>query len=319
MWAESSLPSMCRRCSYGGFELTTKTCTICFDEAALVVGCKSIRQESFSSVACNHKYCKECISRHVTTRLDEGVWNIRCPGENCKYFFGPQDIGRFVSAAYAERFDVLRNADYSQHLRDVLSDPTNDFSQWAKKNTQACPVCHVIVERTEGCNSMACKCGTVFCYQCGGSTCVCQLRVPEERLAFWHLQSGIIPAAPSTDAPAAPSPQHGQEFDVPARRIQALFRGARERRRVSRWRETDASTWLAAVDRVHTYCAAELAADTTAEVAVLRRASSSPDLHVCTSKADVASVAQPVVHDLASTTFLGRVRRTLSFGWVVST
>jgi hypothetical protein len=174
----------------------------------------------------------------------------------------------------------------------VLCDPTSDFAQWAKKNTQACPSCHIIVERTEGCNSMACKCGAVFCYQCGAAACICQLRVPEERLAFWHVHSGVIPAVPSTAAPAAPlPPPHHQEdltVNVHARRIQALMRGVEARRRIRQLRETGATAWLAAVDQVDTACAPELVAAGKIGAPMVR-ACSAPDLYAAGAHRDGAA------------------------------
>jgi len=36
-----------------------------------------------------------------------------------------------------------------------------------KKKWQTCPVCRAIVERRDGCNYLACRCSTAFCYECG--------------------------------------------------------------------------------------------------------------------------------------------------------
>lgn len=40
-----------------------------------------------------------------------------------------------------------------------------------RRNWQTCPHCANLVERTEGCNSMECVCGTGFCYCCGKEWC----------------------------------------------------------------------------------------------------------------------------------------------------
>ena len=39
--------------------------------------------------------------------------------------------------------------------------------RWVTENTQTCPRCYVIVQRSEGCPSMLCLCGCRFCYTCG--------------------------------------------------------------------------------------------------------------------------------------------------------
>ncbi|EIE75638.1 hypothetical protein RO3G_00342 [Rhizopus delemar RA 99-880] len=39
----------------------------------------------------------------------------------------------------------------------------------AKRNAWTrCPRCQCIIEKTQGCISMHCICGTSFCYRCGG-------------------------------------------------------------------------------------------------------------------------------------------------------
>jgi hypothetical protein len=39
-----------------------------------------------------------------------------------------------------------------------------------------CPNCYVQVQRTQGCNTMVCQCGTTFCYGCGRRSCACNRR-----------------------------------------------------------------------------------------------------------------------------------------------
>ncbi|TKA80377.1 hypothetical protein B0A55_01903 [Friedmanniomyces simplex] len=38
---------------------------------------------------------------------------------------------------------------------------------------QRCPGCRRLVERSEGCPDMECRCGTNFCYTCGRAACDC--------------------------------------------------------------------------------------------------------------------------------------------------
>ena len=40
-----------------------------------------------------------------------------------------------------------------------------------KKGWQCCPNCKHIIEKTQGCLMMTCKCGTGFCYNCGQRSC----------------------------------------------------------------------------------------------------------------------------------------------------
>lgn len=42
-----------------------------------------------------------------------------------------------------------------------------------------CPKCHQLVEKTEACNHIKCKCGKDFCYACGGNYPKCNC-IPEK-------------------------------------------------------------------------------------------------------------------------------------------
>ncbi|KAG2353425.1 hypothetical protein BDR07DRAFT_1433340 [Suillus spraguei] len=45
---------------------------------------------------------------------------------------------------------------------------TRDLKRLAdEKNWQSCPGCRAIVERTDGCSHITCRCSTHFCYRCG--------------------------------------------------------------------------------------------------------------------------------------------------------
>ena len=41
------------------------------------------------------------------------------------------------------------------------------FNEWAAKNGKRCPECRSVVEKSEGCNHMTCRCGAHFCWKCG--------------------------------------------------------------------------------------------------------------------------------------------------------
>ena len=43
-----------------------------------------------------------------------------------------------------------------------------------EKNWKSCPFCKAMVERTEGCDHMKCRCGKEFCYKCGGVYKACE-------------------------------------------------------------------------------------------------------------------------------------------------
>ncbi|THU89642.1 hypothetical protein K435DRAFT_760900 [Dendrothele bispora CBS 962.96] len=70
---------------------------------------------------------------------------------------------------------------------------------------QTCPQCKEIVERTEGCPHMVCRCKAEFCYGCGskwndGMGCICRSRSAIPLVRTWEdgLEVGIIPSINAT-------------------------------------------------------------------------------------------------------------------------
>ena len=42
------------------------------------------------------------------------------------------------------------------------------FNEWMARNrVTRCPDCGCVIEKIDGCNHMACRCGAHFCWQCG--------------------------------------------------------------------------------------------------------------------------------------------------------
>jgi len=66
-------------------------------------------------------------------------------------------------------------------LRICPSNEDAELQKLAKdQHWRACPHCHAVVSRIEGCNDMRCRCGKKFCYTCGATyknsrTCSCPM------------------------------------------------------------------------------------------------------------------------------------------------
>merc|ERR1711977_727095 len=61
----------------------------------------------------------------------------------------------------------------SEALVDLL-DMSPELLEWASNgNAQICPHCTSLVERSDGCRHMRCRCGGEFCFLCG-DTYPCQ-------------------------------------------------------------------------------------------------------------------------------------------------
>jgi len=48
--------------------------------------------------------------------------------------------------------------------------------EWAATNTKQCPACETKVEKNGGCDTITCRCGTSFCYNCGLESAACRER-----------------------------------------------------------------------------------------------------------------------------------------------
>lgn len=195
---------LCRRCRSGVEE---PSCGICLEPLREPFRYALIRSESWENQRCGHRYCRACVRAHAMSKLNDGVWNIRCPGERCPYLLVEADLQKlFVPSearpawppaanakeveegqAVLQRYRDLRGAHYGAHLRAVLFQATtpppaaappvpsaeyaesgdDGFQTWALNECQACPRCLVIIRKETGCNHVECRCGTAFCFCCG--------------------------------------------------------------------------------------------------------------------------------------------------------
>ena len=56
-----------------------------------------------------------------------------------------------------------------QERRDQKNPSVQDrlFNEWANEHGKRCPECKSVIEKTEGCNHITCRCGAHFCWKCG--------------------------------------------------------------------------------------------------------------------------------------------------------
>merc|ERR1712216_459441 len=160
-----------------------------------------------------------CLRGYVASRLTDNFWNIRCP------FVGPNDercmhsviegdlkqvLNRPEDKSLLIQYEKLRVADHGDYLLEILSSHSafhsesgfesdsnsegDRFEDWAGNSCQACPRCLVVVRKEDGCDHMVCRCGTEFCFRCGGPycgnvgpPCVCSAIKDNccTRLGFW--------------------------------------------------------------------------------------------------------------------------------------
>ncbi|KAI3907944.1 hypothetical protein MKW98_003589 [Papaver atlanticum] len=114
---------------------------------------------------CPYRDCSELVLNEcVETNGSNKVTKSNCP--NCKKLF--------CFHCMVPWKDNHRCVDRNESIIDIDS---NDvlFIENAKLNKWVrCPSCYHYVERNQGCNTIVCRCKTVFCYSCGKKVCICR-------------------------------------------------------------------------------------------------------------------------------------------------
>jgi len=121
-----------------------------------------------------HGVCWPCLQRHVEIKvLDDGMWNIRCPGPSCRYHLVDEDVravlqGSFRGEEALRCRELLRGQSCSSRLEKLVAAAASDPLQAGLLGQcQACPRCFVLARREDGCPHLVCRCGTDYCYGCG--------------------------------------------------------------------------------------------------------------------------------------------------------
>jgi len=216
----------------------TPLCPICFEGTEDKVNYQSSSSHSWRNHdRCDgHGICRPCLQRYVELKImDEGKWNVRCPGVGCSYLLIDEDI-RFALAdasslevALAKR-SQLRAVCGGDRLRETVAGALSDPAEaWVLQGCQACPQCLVLTSRAEGCLHMGCRCGCQYCYRCGGrlETCICEFDEDQlPRLALW-----LVHFEPTRLGDAFEGLSH--HWEVEMKKIEEKRREARRRRRAA--------------------------------------------------------------------------------------
>eukprot|EP00729_Bicosta_minor_P005920 gene5920-18357_t len=113
-------------------------------------------------------FCDDCVQSWIGAALDEERIVIRCPATDCDCRMSRENIKKSATSEQFALFEALSTRDYTAKYDEIMADPA--LAEWATTNTMQCPFCLQLVNRSDGCNHMACACGESFCYGCGGKT-----------------------------------------------------------------------------------------------------------------------------------------------------
>mmetsp|Transcript_21930 Transcript_21930/g.28407 ORF Transcript_21930/g.28407 Transcript_21930/m.28407 type:complete len:535 (+) Transcript_21930:131-1735(+) len=121
--------------------------------------------------------CAPCAQRWLAIQARDGAVYVRCPTPHCRRPLSRDTLELLMHPkAYSALLKKTR-VSFETRLRELQSsatrlplqstsqntnDGTIDFLRWANEATRACPSCHVIIYRSEGCSHMACACGANF-------------------------------------------------------------------------------------------------------------------------------------------------------------
>ncbi|CAE7719117.1 lplA [Symbiodinium sp. CCMP2592] len=165
-----------------------------------------MHNHSWSNRSCDaHGICWKCLNRFVEVQiLEEGRFNIKCPGIGCNYRLLPLDVERALEASEPERQQValkryssMRSGSHGQRLREVVLGSAGPSERWLLEECQACPQCLSLVRREDGCLHVFCRCGCDFCAGCGSpKRCLCS-QLEKDRDILFAAWLRIAPESPA--------------------------------------------------------------------------------------------------------------------------
>ncbi|KAN0048198.1 hypothetical protein ACTA71_002593 [Dictyostelium dimigraforme] len=161
------------------------------DCGAAIIIPPNLDKSSSLTVECSNQECK---SSYCLNCREESHKGLTCEQyENAKL-----ELSEMMESDPKQRaFEFFHNQNYAYHSVDGIPisknkkvrrrlfflakkwsknvDPHRIFElnlsretlRWVIENTKQCPVCKIIIEKIDGCNSMDCVCGTNFCFGCG--------------------------------------------------------------------------------------------------------------------------------------------------------
>lgn len=125
---------------------------------------------------CSHFYCLDCLKQWISAQIEEGAHRPNCPHTDCLYKMYVDDVLR-LDEDLGKALYKNTQMDYKKRANNLRKEGGVELEKYVNQNTRKCPNCSLLIERSFGCNSMSCRCGTRFCYTCGESleryTCEC--------------------------------------------------------------------------------------------------------------------------------------------------
>lgn len=96
---------------------------------------------------------------------------IYCPQPRCLTFIGAVDMDEQTTTCTNCFFEICNRCRRESHTSLIACRPLDEdpevLSVGQREGWQRCYSCRAMVERTEGCNHLICRCSSEWCYKCG--------------------------------------------------------------------------------------------------------------------------------------------------------
>ncbi|KAK3265323.1 hypothetical protein CYMTET_25981 [Cymbomonas tetramitiformis] len=126
-------------------------CLICREEQSQSGPLQVMRE------CCGETFCVACLQQylsHCIEKCDQVA--VRCPGSKCKQLMGWSSVKLHATEATFERYVGAHRRQHLDRLNDT-DGHNSDFWKWAcSGDLAACPVCSILIQRSQGCNHMHC-------------------------------------------------------------------------------------------------------------------------------------------------------------------
>ena len=124
------------------FHLKRGECTTCLEVKAV-----------WQTTCCQEEFCLMCLDTYLSSKVDEGIIDIRCPGYGCESLLDPGIIRKVVVSDKSKRLSFLR-VKLDRH-----------------KNKKACPLCDIVLSLQESVFRFCELQKQIVCPECLGDFC----------------------------------------------------------------------------------------------------------------------------------------------------
>jgi len=111
---------------------------------------------------CRTRAHKACVAQYILAKAADAQLPVLCPRPDCRTRLPSAYIAASLSDAERERYNAA-----ARFMKAKPEASADDAAEVDGLGLTRCPSCAHFVEKAEGCDTIACRCGCSFCYRCG--------------------------------------------------------------------------------------------------------------------------------------------------------